>query len=217
MPRSILNHAIPARWLLLALPLALAGCGGVPHNATLYSPHQSEVSHTSLSLDLPATADGLAPAQQQQLAEWFAAMDLRYGDAISVADPLNRPAAQSAVADVAGQFGMAQTRAAPLQDGADSVAPGALRVTVTRAHAHVPHCPDWSGNAATNPMNATSTNFGCATNSNLAAMVANPGDLLRGATATGHTGSMSAEKAIAAWRTAPPSAPGTAKDSSTRQ
>ncbi len=206
-----------AHGLIVTLALALAGCGGLPRNATLYSPHQPEVSHTSLSLDLPASADGLAPAQTRQLAEWFTAMDLRYGDAVTVADPQERKASLAAVADVVAGFGLAQTSPAPIPGGTNSVAPGTLRVIITRAHAHVAHCPDWSGNAASNPRNATSTNYGCATYSNLAAMVANPDDLLHGATATGHTGSMSAEKAIAAWRMAPPTTPGTAKDSSTRQ
>ncbi len=214
MPFAPISAPARAMLLVLTLPLALAGCGGLPHNATLYSPHQAEVSHTSLSLDLPASAEGLAPAQRQQLAEWFAAMDLRYGDRVTVADPLNRQATRAAVADVAADFGMAQTLSEP--ELAQGMATGWLRVILTRASAHVPHCPDWSGNAASNPRNATSTNYGCATNSNLAAMVANPDDLLHGATATGLTGSMSVEKAISAWRTAPPTTPGTAKDSTTR-
>ena len=209
------------RALVAALALALAGCGGLPRNATLYSPHMPEVSHTSLTLDLPASADGLALAQRQRLAAWFTAADLRYGDQLTVADPLERQTTRDAVADVAASFGIAQIRSGPGQAAnewsAGAVAAGTLRVTLTRAHAHVPHCPDWSGNAASNPANATSTNHGCATYSNLAAMVANPDDLLRGATATGHTELLSAEKAIAAWRAAPPTTPGTAKDSSTRQ
>ena len=209
------------RHLVAALALALAGCGGLPHNATLYSPHTPEVSHTSLALDLPASADGLAPAEQQRLAAWFTTVGLRYGDQLTVADPLERQTARDAVADVAASFGIVQIGSEPSPaangQGAGAVAAGALRVTLTRAHAHVPHCPDWSGNAASNPANATSTNHGCATYSNLAAMVANPDDLLHGATATGHTELMSAEKAIAAWRAAPPTTPGTAKDSSTRQ
>ena len=203
--------------LALALPLALGGCGGLPRNATLYSTHQPEVSHSTLSLDLPATAEGLAPAQQQQLAAWFTAMDLRYGDRVTVADPLDRPTTHAAVADVASGFGIAQIGKAAAPAEAEGLAPGSLRVTLTRASATVPHCPDWSANAASNPRDGTSSNFGCAINGNLAAMVANPEDLLRGARTTGHTSAMSAEKAIAAWRLSPPTTPGTAKDSSTRQ
>ena len=206
-----------AALLLLPPALALAGCGGLPHNATLTSPHQPEISHTSLSLDLAADANGLAPAQKQQLATWFAAKDLRYGDRITVADPLAGKATIAAVADVAADFGIVETGAAPPPATGQALPPAMIRVILTRARAHVPHCPDWSGNAASNPLNATSTNFGCATSSNLAAMIANPDDLLHGATASGHTGSMSAEKAIAAWRLSPPTTPGTAKDSSTRQ
>lgn len=215
MPPAAPWHPTRKLMFLLTLPLLVAGCGGVPHNASLYSPHQPEVSHTSLTLDLPAGSEGLAPDQTERLSKWFAAIGLRYGDHVALASPLGTPSPRAAVADVAARFGITLDESdANLAAGTP---PGSLRVTVRRASAHVSHCPDWSGNAASNPADATSTNYGCATNSNLAAMVANPEDLLHGATATGHTEPMSAEKAISAWRAAPPSAPGTAKDSSTRQ
>src|SRR3546814_14290905 len=44
--------------------------------------------------------------------------------------------------------------------------------------------PDWSTKSSINFNNATSSNYGCATNSNLAAMVADPNDLIKGATDT---------------------------------
>jgi pilus assembly protein CpaD len=199
----------------VVLPLALAGCGGVPRNASLNSPHQPVVTHASYALDLTAAPDGLPLGEQQRLAGWFTAMQLRYGDRIAIADPLGMQATRASVGAVAERFGLLLAdEPAP---GADAVAAGSVRVVITRASASVPHCPDWSGNSASNPANATSTNFGCAVNSNLAAMVANPDHLLKGAASTGQTGAMSAEKAITAWRSAAPAAPGTAKDTSTRQ
>ena len=45
----------------------------------------------------------------------------------------------------------------------------------------MPGCPDWRSQTETNLVNATSPNYGCATNSNLAAMIANPDELLHGA------------------------------------
>src|SRR5690606_28670750 len=63
-----------------------------------------------------------------------------------------------------------------------AVPQGSLRVVITRASAYVPGCPDWSSKSSINFNNATSSNYGCATNSNLAAMVADPNDLIKGAT-----------------------------------
>lgn len=198
--------------LPLAITLVLTGCGGVPNNPSLYSLHQPEVRHQSVALDLVATPDGLSPAEQQRLAGWFAAMGLRYGDHVAVVDPLDGEATRAGVANVAARFGLLVDARAPAD--ASTQAPGSVRVTLTRAIASVPHCPDWSANSASNPRNGTSSNYGCAVNSNLAAMVANPNDLLKGATDSGQTRAMSADKAIAAWRAA---APGTAKDTETRQ
>lgn len=44
-----------------------------------------------------------------------------------------------------------------------------------------PNCPDWSQPSATHPANLPTSNFGCATSLNLVRMVADPRDLVRGA------------------------------------
>lgn len=70
--------------------------------------------------------------------------------------------------------------------------------------ASVPGCPDWS-DARNNAGEATAANFGCATASNLAAMLADPLDLVRGRTDPG-TDANYANRAVKAWReTAPTS------------
>ena len=45
--------------------------------------------------------------------------------------------------------------------------------------ATAPACPDWSKPEADEPDNTTSSNLGCATEANLAAMIANPADLVK--------------------------------------
>ena len=47
--------------------------------------------------------------------------------------------------------------------------------------AFVPNCPNWSDTTG-GERETQSSNFGCATNSNLAAMIANPIDLIHGRT-----------------------------------
>ena len=43
-----------------------------------------------------------------------------------------------------------------------------------------PKCPDWTKQSGADPSNRVSSNFNCATTSNLGLMLADPGDLIRG-------------------------------------
>jgi pilus assembly protein CpaD len=63
---------------------------------------------------------------------------------------------------------------------AGNVAPGTVRVVVSRSTASVPSCPDWSKTTEANYNSSNHSNYGCASNSNLAAMIADPEDLVRG-------------------------------------
>jgi len=53
-----------------------------------------------------------------------------------------------------------------------------LRLSYLQFVADPPDCPDWSENMGRDPQNMPWPNMGCATQRNLAAMVANPEDLL---------------------------------------
>ena len=72
----------------------------------------------------------------------------------------------------------------------------------------VPGCPDWSEHVTEHGNNSTSPNFGCAVNGNLAAMIADPQQLLHGAAGTGDTVIMSSTKAIQSYREAKPTGAG---------
>lgn len=184
--------------LALSMGLSLGACGGMPGNRSLESIHQPVVSHNNFVLDLSTGAGGLSLPEQHRLAGWFDAMNLRYGDRVSIDDPLMSEATRNDVEAVAGRYGMLVSADAPVTPG--HVDSGMVRVVITRAVAVVPHCPDWSSNSDANPKNATSSNYGCATNSNLAAMVANPDHLIRGDSSTGDTVIMSSTKAIESYR-----------------
>lgn len=190
----------------LGLTLALSGCGGIPTNRLLTSVHQPEVSHTSFTLDMTTSPGGLSVGEQQRLDGWFEAMNLRYGDHVAVDDPLHSEATRAAVEQVVSRHGLLVSRDVPVTQG--YVNAGTARVVITRAQASVPHCPDWSANSDNNLHNATSSNFGCAVNGNLAAMVADPDHLIAGARSSGQTVVMSSNKAIDAYRSAKPSGDG---------
>ena len=75
-------------------------------------------------------------------------------------------------------------------------------VVVTPDHAVVPNCPNWKSSGLDSGA-VTDTNYGCAVNSNLAAMVADPLDLVHGKSSD-ITDTSSAARAIKAWREAEP-------------
>ena len=77
-------------------------------------------------------------------------------------------------------------------------------MVITRSNASVPGCPDWSASSDMNYTNGTSPGYGCSVNSNLAAMVANPEDLLEGQTGTGETVVATGTRAIRTYREAEP-------------
>lgn len=206
----------PAMWAL-SLALGLGGCAGLTtkNNNMVESIHQPVVERTNYTLDLTTGSGGLSLPEQRRLAGWFDAMDLRYGDRISLDDPLSSGSTRAAVEAVASRYGILLSDGAPVTPG--YVDAGTARVVVSRSTAYVPGCPDWSKNSEASLMNETSTNYGCAVNGNLAAMVANPEDLVRGSTATGETVVMSSNKAIDSYREAAPTGAGSAiKQTSTK-
>lgn len=188
--------------IAISLGLALTACGGQPTNRGLVSAKQPVVERTNYTLDVNTGPGGLSIPEQRRLADWFETLDLKYGDRISIDDPLSSGATHEAVAAIAARYGLLVSDGAPVTAG--YVDPGSARVVVTRSRATVPGCPDWSGRLAYNYNNATNANYGCAVNSNLAAMVADPEHLIHGARGTGETVVMSSTKAIDAYREAAP-------------
>lgn len=198
----------------LSLGTLLAGCGGMAQNAQLESVHQPVVSRTNYTLDVTTNPGGLSLPEARRLAGWFEAMDLRYGDRISIDDPLSSGATRAAVEAVAGRFGLLVGDTAPVTPG--MVNAGTARIIVTRTSAQVPGCPDWSAKSDANFKNATSTNYGCASNANLAAMVADPEHLLKGASGPSRTVVMSGDKAIDSYRSAKPTGENGLKSNNTQ-
>ncbi|HEX7780853.1 MAG TPA: CpaD family pilus assembly protein, partial [Vicinamibacterales bacterium] len=182
--RTFSTRTAGAALLAISLASSLGGCAGLTanNNNTLESIHQPVVERQNYTLDVATGHGGLSLPEQRRLAGWFDAMDLRYGDRISIDDPLNSGATRSAVEAIAARYGILISDGAPVTAG--YVNAGTARIVVTRSVASVPGCSDWSKNSENSLMNETSTNFGCAVNGNLAAMIANPEDLVRGSNAT---------------------------------
>lgn len=215
MPNARNNRLarVPAISLALALGLGLAGCGGMPENTSLYSVRQPVVERTNMVLDVTTTSAGLPISEQQRLNGWFDTLDLRYGDRIAVENPSQNPAVTGAVRDIAARYGLLISDTAPVTPG--FVQPGQARVVITRSSASVPGCPDWSAQSDMNYTNGTSPNFGCAVNSNVAAMVADPQDLLEGKKGSGETVIATSNKAISTYRELDPTGKAGLKEAGT--
>jgi pilus assembly protein CpaD len=202
--------------LALGLGLALSGCGGMPTNRSLDNVHQPVVEHTNYTFDMTVLPDGgIDPVQQHRLGDWFAAVGLKYGDHVALDDPAQTGATHAAVEAVTARFGLILDGVAPVTEG--TIPAGQVRVVISRAFASVPGCPDWSGRSDANFTNGTSRNYGCATSSNLAAMIANKEDLVHGQDGTSTTLAQTNTKAIDAYRTKPATGATTLKQQSTQQ
>jgi len=201
---------------LLALATALAGCThDRPTEAMrgVASVNVPVVSRADYIFDAAAPDGSLGPAEEARLDAWFRSLQLGYGDSIYV-DGGYSDAARADVGRVAGRYGMLVSNGAPVTAGA--VAPGSVRVVVSRTKASVPNCPNWSVPSQPNLENATMSNFGCAVNGNLAAMIANPEDLVHGREGNGLSDATTASRAIGLYRTTPPTGTKGLQDISTK-
>lgn len=193
-----------ATWTVLTLATTLAGCAGnsAYSNRSLESVHQPVVRNATYQFDVAATGGELPPSEQGRLQGWLDAMGVQYGDRVAVEDPslYGASSAQATVRAMVERRGLLLSKEVPVTTGA--VPEGHLRIVVTRASASVPGCPNWDSKSSLNPVNATSSNYGCAVNSNLAAMVADPNDLIKGKRDTGHD-PVAATRAIQTYRTKP--------------
>jgi pilus assembly protein CpaD len=197
---------------LAFLVLGVAACGPETNrltpisNPSVYSVNQPVVQHTDYVFDVNASGGSLPAYEEGRLAGWFESLELGYGDRVYIQDG-GYGIVRDDVARIAGRFGIIPSEGAPVTAG--RVTAGSVRVIVSRAVAEVPGCPNWE-DPQVGAAEGTATNYGCATNSNLARMIADPNDLVRGQTSDGMD-SMAGTRAITTWRTKQSSAAGANK------
>ena len=190
--------------LIALLATTLAGpalAAGDDPSRGLESVNVPVVTRSDYMFDAVSPDGSLPSSEQARLDAWFRGLDLSYGDSIYV-EGAYADAARSDVARVVGRFGMLVSNGSPVSQG--MLAPGSIRVVVSRTRASVPNCPNWSGASQPNFANHSMSNFGCGVNANLAAMVADPNDLVWGREGTGIGDSDTATRAIRSYRNAKP-------------
>ena len=190
---------------LLALAASVSACSSasgtasaVEPNRSVYSVNQPVVQQTDYVIDLAAPGGGLSTYERGRLAGWLQSLDLRYGDRVFV-DDADAGRSRDDVAAVISEWGLLLSDGAPVTAG--QVQPGSVRVVVSRSSASVPNCPNWE---QTGGPSSTSSNYGCAVNSNLAAMIADPNDLVLGQSGSSAGDAATGSKAIRVYRNAAP-------------
>lgn len=195
---------ILATTALLAVAGTLASCAGGPVNQGLSSINQPVVSRTDYVFDVNASGEGLSYGEEARIADWFDSLQIGYGDRISIDDPSPYGSGdrRSAVAAIAARHGLLLADRAPVTAG--QIGPGQMRLVVSRTRAEVPNCPNWDRQSNGEFAGSSMSNYGCANNSNLAAMVANPEDLVRGEAGDGSGDPRTTTRAIGSYRAATP-------------
>lgn len=178
--------------------------------------HQPVVSRTDFVFDIAADGGGsLSPAERSRLIAWFDAVDMGFGDRVALADDggYDYPSLRDAVGSEVGRYGLLLSDEAPRTAGVG--APGTVRVVISRSTARVPGCPDWKDKGENNHHGGSSTNYGCATAGNLAAMVADPQDLIEGRTSRTILRAATSSRAIKVYNEQVPTGKGGLKSEST--
>ncbi len=161
--------------------------------------NQPVVERADYVINLQAPEGSLSAIEKARLRGWFDGLGVGYGDEVFVEEGYGRGPGTADVASVAAEYGLLLSDGAPVTEG--SVGAGNLRVVVSRSVAYVPNCPY---GAPEHGPSSTSSNYGCSVNSNWAAMVANPSDLVLGQTGTVGASRDAGIKAIKVYREAPP-------------
>jgi pilus assembly protein CpaD len=191
-PRSIFSHprrAFRAPICAVLAVAALAASAGCSSETAYWSPSESQ---KQLKVDwvrfdhrvmFDQNGRGITDQERARIDEFLDRVEPRYGDQILVGSGTGNGIGEigneriAAVTEYLRALGL---KVGPLPPVAQARWDGAVRVMVGRYVVTPPNCPDWTKSASYDPNNHVSSNFGCATTTNLGLMVADPGDLVRG-------------------------------------
>jgi pilus assembly protein CpaD len=168
-----------------ALAAMLAGCSETTYWSPAEAPKQTQVDWVRFDHRVmfdPRSRD-ISISERARLEEFLARVDPRYGDQVLVgtgSGTVEGEVGLQRVSTVAEYLRSSGMKVAPLTDVNVARWDGAVQISVGRYVVTPPNCPDWTKSASYDPLNHTSSNFGCATATNLGLMVADPGDLVRG-------------------------------------
>lgn len=178
MRLALLTERVFLSGALLGIAVSLSACDP---NRSLSSVKAPVVSTQTITRDVAFSSDGsIVPQDAANLQAFLASMNLGSGDRLMLDDPhvQGAPARRAAVAILVARSGGQLSDMLP--PVGSTMPPGTARLWIMRAQAVAPACPDWSSSPYGNMSGSTHSNYGCAVNSNFAAMVADPNDLIEG-------------------------------------
>ena len=164
---------------ILALTLLVGACAPVTSYTDAEAPKRLKLDSATIQLDLhfaPRTAN-LSPADAARLRQMAATGRIAAEDRVTIAAAGTPRLAEErfgTVSRVLMNYGVVAMAGA-----ADLPANQAV-VEATRTLVTLPPCPNWSKPSSHDYSNQPSSNFGCATQTDLGMMVANPTDLASG-------------------------------------
>ena len=190
-PRRIFSrsrHGLRAPICALVAVVALAALAGCTPETAYWSPAESQkqVKVDWVRFDhrviFNQNGRGITDQERARIDEFLNRIEPRYGDQILVGTggAADGEVAVERVAAVAEYLRALGLRIGPLPAVRQARWDGAVRLMVGRYVVTPPNCPDWTKSTSYDPLNQVSSNFGCATATNLGLMVADPGDLVRG-------------------------------------
>ena len=165
--------------LILTLVLLVGACAPVTSYTDAEAPKRLKLDSATTQVDLhfaPGTAN-LSPADAARLRYMAATGRIAASDRVVVAAagaPHLAEERAGAVSRVLLNYGVVAI-AGSADVPANQAVVEAMRTLVT-----LPPCPNWSKTSSQDYGNQPSSNFGCATETNLGMMVANPSDLASG-------------------------------------
>ena len=163
--------------LLFALAAVLSGCNSLDGPAPVFynDVYPIQVQPGTVTLEVDATRSVLT-ADQENAVKAFASR------AVSVQPQvisLSHPGTMEGGATAARISQLLVSAGAPSSTIRTEAGPGAYAVLAYRSAIAVAHpCGDWTRNAVSGHDNLPPPDFGCTTQANLAAMIANPTDLV---------------------------------------
>lgn len=174
------------RILLASVALAaLAACSSeqpLPPTDMVKSIHVEHVRVQYAAAFAPGVSELPAP-EVRRLDTFLDQAGMLPGDRVLVSAPTDDPLAGARTGRLASLLARHGLGIEPVPPPPGGIEPNRVLVLVDRYVAVPPACPDWSEDPSGSHTNTvTSSNYGCATLSNLAQMVVNPRDLVTGRT-----------------------------------
>jgi pilus assembly protein CpaD len=169
--------------LILCLALvcgALQACDSPGEWSPAEAPKQLRVDFQRLThtAGFAANSTQLAPSEQQSLSTFLQTAQVTTDDPVYLEAVAGDRLGASRIGALARDLTRKGYSVASLPAAADAVPPNTLLVVVERYVVTPPDCPNWTKSQSGDHDNATSSNFGCSSITNLGLMVADPRDLV---------------------------------------